>query len=76
MNALERMVENSTLTRLLASIFLFVIIMGATGIVGYDLIIGRDIEHWLIGVIGVAIGSSIKILGISAGIAFKKEDNA
>ena len=75
MQQLQLMIKDSTLTRLLATIFLFTIIMGSSFIVGYELFLGQVANNWLVGILGVAIGSSIKILGISAGIAFTKEEN-
>lgn len=73
---MQQMIKDSTLTRLLANIFLFTIIMGGAFVVGYEMFLGQAVNSWLLGMLGVAVGSSIKILGISAGIAFTKEDNA
>lgn len=72
---MKDMVINSTLTRLLANIFLFVIVLGASGIVGYQIIQGLTPDIWLVGIVGTAIGSSIKILGINAGISFIQQNS-
>lgn len=68
MKTLQDMVQNSTLTRFLAILFLFIIVTGSAFIVGYEFFTGQTPNTVLCTILGVAIGSSIKILGISAGM--------
>lgn len=67
MDKLQEMVQNSTLTRLFANIFLLVLVLGASFLAGYEIFTGMPVSQWLIAVLATALGSSIKILGISTG---------
>jgi hypothetical protein len=75
MKTFQEMIVNSTLTRGLALIFLFTVIMGSTFIAGYELLTIGSMNTWISGILGVAVGSSIKILGISTGISFMNQEN-
>lgn len=74
MNTLRQMVQDSTLTRLFANIFLFVLIVGSAFLVGWQVFTRQTPDPWLVGIASVGVGSSIKILGISAGIAMTNEE--
>lgn len=74
MNTLRQMIQDSTLTRLCAILFLFSIVLGSAFIVGWQFLTGQAPNTWLVGILGIAIGSSIKILGISAGVAMTSEE--
>lgn len=67
MSKIQEMVKDSTLTRLFANVFLFVLIVGAAFLAGYEIFRGQAVSAWLVGVLGTALGSSIKLLGMSAG---------
>jgi len=73
MTTLQQMITNSTLTRILALIFLFTVVMGSALIGGIELLQTGNMNTWIAGILGTAVGSSIKILGISTGISFSKE---
>lgn len=68
------MIKDSTLTRLFANIFLLVVVLGAAFIGGHELWLGQAINPVIYAVVLTAFGSSIKLTGINAGIAFTKED--
>lgn len=74
MNTLQDLINNSTLTRLFANIFLFVLVIGSAGVVGYEIITRQDINLVAASIVTTALGSSIKILGISAGITFAQQN--
>jgi hypothetical protein len=74
MKTFVALVENSTLTRFLANIFLFIMVVGSAGIAGIEILQGQSPNVWLVGILGTALGASIKILGISAGISFIQQN--
>lgn len=75
MTTLQEIVMNSTLTRFLANIFLFVLVIGSAGVAGIELVQGRTPDLFVVAILSTALGSSIKILGISAGVSFMNNSN-
>jgi hypothetical protein len=61
------------LTKTLASIFCFVLLMSALGVAVYQLIIGKSVSPLIASVLGAGIGYSLHVLGLDRGVTLEKQ---
>jgi hypothetical protein len=67
-DSINHAVSQSLLTRFLANIFLFVLLIAAVTVVGYEILIGQQVNQLAYNLVFVGIGYAIHLLGINQGV--------
>src|SRR5579885_1535315 len=68
MDSLNAAVSQSLLTRFLANIFAFCVLMAALGLAVYDIVTGQALSPILTTVLGTGIGYALHLLGLNQGV--------
>jgi hypothetical protein len=61
----------STLTRFLANIFVFLVLLAALAVAIWDLVNGRDIPLVVQGVLTTGLGYALHVLGVNHGVTLE-----
>lgn len=67
MQALVNAVTQSVMTRFLANIFLFLLVISALGIAGYEIILNQPVNTIILSLLSIGAGNALAILGINHG---------
>lgn len=76
MDSLNAAVSQSLLTRLLANIFAFCVLMAALGLAVYDIVSGQALSPILTTVLGTGIGYALHLLGLNQGVTLSPMSGA
>ncbi len=68
MNALNTAIAQSLLTRLLANIFVFLVLITALVVSAYDILTGQPINQLAYNVLFLGAGYALHLLGINQGV--------
>lgn len=71
MNGLYNAVNQSLLTRMLANLFVFIVLIAALGVACFELIAYHNIDNPVSMVLGTGLGYAINLLGINQGVTLQ-----
>jgi hypothetical protein len=60
-------INNGTLTKFLANIFVFLCAVGALCLFGYDVVTAQQTSSYVLTILGTSLGAAIKITGVDTG---------
>lgn len=64
----SELITQSVLARGLAIVFLFVLLLAAVAVAGYDLVIGHPLPQLVSTVLGGGIGYALTVAGVNYGV--------
>lgn len=67
MNSLSQFIASSNLTKLLAIVFLFLVLIASLAIAVYDTFVNIPINPYVTAILGAGLGAAINVLGIHQG---------
>lgn len=75
MNALNTAVSQSLMTRLLANIFAFLLLLAALAVVVYDILTGQLINQLAYNILFMGAGYALHLLGVNQGVTLTPVSN-